>query len=140
MMIMMMMVIMHIAYLIFVISFTLAGFLNPNILHPKITTNSPKLETFTPDRIFLHACGACNKYEECDHDDGDHDDCDCDNFDRYHDDDDGEDDLLRAQAQQQMRRMRRAVEVASRLTVIIIVLKMIRFACTMKVTMNKIVI
>ena len=71
-----------------------------------------------------------------DYDDGDHDD-------RNHDGDDsdvdGEDDLLRAQAQQQMKRMRSAVEVASKLTVISIVLKMIRFVCTMKVTMITIV-
>ena len=56
-----------------------------------------------------------------DHDGGDHDD-DVDGYDDF----DVEDDLLRAQAQQQMKRMRRAVEVASKLTVISIVLNMIR--------------
>ena len=30
------------AYLIFVISFTQAGFLIPNFLHPKISTKTPK--------------------------------------------------------------------------------------------------
>ena len=35
-------------YLIFVISFTLAGFLNPNILHPKITKNTQKLQQIAP--------------------------------------------------------------------------------------------
>ena len=33
------------AYLIFVISFTPAGFLNPTILHPKITKNTQKITT-----------------------------------------------------------------------------------------------
>ena len=59
------------AHLIFVISFTSAGILNPNILHPKMT-KTPKnynklpkkvqnmqfcafnLENFAPDRICLH--------------------------------------------------------------------------------------
>ena len=70
-------------YLIFVISFTLAGFLNPNILHPKITKNTQKLQQIVPKSVkyafflrsilkILHrtdffytgtACGACDNYE-----------------------------------------------------------------------------
>ena len=70
-------------YLILVISFTLAGFLNPNILHPKITKNTQKLQQIVPKSVkyafflrsilkILHrtdffytgtACGACTKYE-----------------------------------------------------------------------------
>ena len=38
-------------YLIFVISFTLAGFLNPNILHPKITKNTQKLHEIAPKSV-----------------------------------------------------------------------------------------
>ena len=38
-------------YLIFVISFTLAGFLNPNILHPKITKNTQKLQQIAPKSV-----------------------------------------------------------------------------------------
>ena len=73
------------SYLIFVISFTPAGFLNLNILHPKITKNTQKLqqiapksvkyaffafnlETCSPDRMLLHTrrdCGFCNKYQVC---------------------------------------------------------------------------
>ena len=36
------------AYLIFVIYFTPAGFLNPNILHPKSTKNTQKLQQIAP--------------------------------------------------------------------------------------------
>ena len=39
------------AYLIFVISFTLAGFLNLNILHPKITKNTQKLQQIAPKSV-----------------------------------------------------------------------------------------
>ena len=39
------------SYLIFVISFTLAGFLNPNILHPKITKNTQKLQQIAPKSV-----------------------------------------------------------------------------------------
>ena len=60
-------------YLIFVISFTQSGFLNPNILHLKIMKNTPKfvfcaflLDKFTPGQIiFTQVCGACTKYEVC---------------------------------------------------------------------------
>ena len=38
-------------YLILVISFTLAGFLNPNILHPKITKNTQKLQQIAPKSV-----------------------------------------------------------------------------------------
>ena len=38
-------------YLIFVISFTLAGFFNPNILHPKITKNTQKLKQIDPKSV-----------------------------------------------------------------------------------------
>ena len=63
-------------YLIFFISFTLAGFLNRNILHPKITANTPKkckICSFSRSiwknlhqTEFIYtgtACGACDKYE-----------------------------------------------------------------------------
>ena len=70
-------------HLIFVISFTLAGFFNPNIFytqklqkHPQITTNSPQkckrcivlrsILKILHKTEFFHtgtACGACNKYE-----------------------------------------------------------------------------
>ena len=69
-------------YRMFVISFTLAGFLTLNILHQKFTKKiqksqqiAPKsvkyavfafnLESFTPDQILytVTACGACDKYE-----------------------------------------------------------------------------
>ena len=63
-------------YLIFVISFTQAIFFNPNILHPKITTNFPKIckicsfsrsiWTILHRTEFFYtgtACGACDKYE-----------------------------------------------------------------------------
>ena len=39
------------AYLILVISFTLAGFLNHNILHPKITKNTQKLHEIAPKSV-----------------------------------------------------------------------------------------
>ena len=39
------------SYLIFVISFTLAGFLNTNILHPKITKNNQKLQQIAPKSV-----------------------------------------------------------------------------------------
>ena len=38
-------------YLIFVISFTMAGFLNPNILHPKITKITQKLHQIAPKSV-----------------------------------------------------------------------------------------
>ena len=38
-------------YLILVISFTLAEFLNPNILHPKITKNTKKLHEIAPKSV-----------------------------------------------------------------------------------------
>ena len=38
-------------YLILVISFTLAGFLNPNILHPKITKKTQKLHEIAPKSV-----------------------------------------------------------------------------------------
>ena len=38
-------------YLILVISFTLAGFLNPNNLHPKITKNTQKLQQIAPKSV-----------------------------------------------------------------------------------------
>ena len=39
------------ACLIFVISFTRAGFLNPNILHPKTTENTHKLQEIPPQIV-----------------------------------------------------------------------------------------
>ena len=39
------------AYLIFVISFTQAGILNTNILHPKITKNTQKLQEKAPKSV-----------------------------------------------------------------------------------------
>ena len=39
------------AYLILEISFTPAGFLNPNILHPKITKNIQKLKQIAPKGV-----------------------------------------------------------------------------------------
>ena len=39
------------SYLIFVISFTLAGFLNTNILHPKITKSTKKLQQIAPKSV-----------------------------------------------------------------------------------------
>ena len=73
----------------------------------------------------ISACDDDDDHDYSDHDDQDdstHDDCD---------DGNGEDDdLLRAQAQQQMKRMRSAVEVANKLTVIIRVLKMIKLHLT----------
>ena len=68
-------------YLIFVTSFTLAKFLNPNILHPKFLKNTQKLlqiasksikyavfcvqsgKFYTGQNLFSQACGACDKYE-----------------------------------------------------------------------------
>ena len=44
-------VIMANAYLIIVISLTLAGFFNPNILHPKITKNTHKLHEIAPKSV-----------------------------------------------------------------------------------------
>ena len=38
-------------YLIFVISFTLAGFFYPDILHPKITKNTQKLQQMAPRSV-----------------------------------------------------------------------------------------
>ena len=38
-------------YRIFVISFTLAGFLTPHILHQKITKKTQKLQQITPKRV-----------------------------------------------------------------------------------------
>ena len=38
-------------YLIFVISFTVAGFLNPYILHPQITKNTSKLQQSAPKSV-----------------------------------------------------------------------------------------
>ena len=39
------------AYLIFVISFTQAGFLNPKFLHPKTTQNTQKLQQIPPKSV-----------------------------------------------------------------------------------------
>ena len=39
------------AYLILVISFTPAGFLNPYILHPEITKNTQKLQQIAPKSV-----------------------------------------------------------------------------------------
>ena len=41
-------------YLIFVISFTQAGFLNPKFLHPKTTQNTQKLQQI-PQKSVQHA-------------------------------------------------------------------------------------
>jgi len=41
----------RISYLIFVISFTQAGFLNPNILYPKITKNTQILRQIAPRSV-----------------------------------------------------------------------------------------
>ena len=71
------------SYLIFVISFTLAGFSKTKFYTQKTTKGtkniknvsekleymlfSLNLEKFTPDRKFLHrhVCGVCDKYEVC---------------------------------------------------------------------------
>ena len=61
-------------YLIFVISFTRAGFSKTKfytktlkISLKKVCSFSPNLKKFTPDRKFLHrhVCGVCDKYEVC---------------------------------------------------------------------------
>ena len=39
------------AYLLFVISFTQAGFFDPNILHPKIMQNTQKLQQIAPKSV-----------------------------------------------------------------------------------------
>ena len=39
------------SYLIFVIYFTLAGFFNPDILNPKITKNTQKLQQIAPTTL-----------------------------------------------------------------------------------------